>query len=238
MDISGPIPFFVFAHVSRKPKSTDEGIKLQVVQRQLSRIRSRALASGRSLGQHFMMTTTYRQKAFLDYAVFDEAVAFARKNGTALLVGDLAELLRGVPVEQFRRCSDRLDSLEVDVWDAATGRFWRDFEQATRQTIHGMAIDRYRRGEKIAVGRKKMQGSVGNIARNQALGARANKVRAKRLAERIRPIVDEMRAALPAGERLSPSALMHRLNELGFKGPQADKWSLNAAKRYLLILDK
>jgi hypothetical protein len=47
-----------------------------------------------------------------------------------------------------------------------------------------------------------------------------------------------MRAALPAGEQLSPSALMHRLNELGFKGPQADKWSLNAAKRYLLILDK
>lgn len=182
------------------------------------------------------MTTTYRGRAFIDYPVFNEAVDFAQKNGTVLLVGDLAELLSGVPMKQFQRCSERLDHLEADILDAATGRLWRDFEQPTRQTIHGMAIDRHRHGENIAAGLKKSQKSAGTIARNQKLGARANKVRSERAAECIRPIVDEMRAALPSGEQLSPSALMHRLNEHGIKGPRSDKWSLNAAKRYLKIL--
>jgi hypothetical protein len=45
-----------------------------------------------------------------------------------------------------------------------------------------------------------------------------------------------MQAALPFGAELSPSALMHRLNEQGIRAPQSDNWSLNAAKRYIKIL--
>jgi hypothetical protein len=236
MNSSSRIPFFVFAYVSRKPKSLDEGIKLPVVRRQLLRIKACAAASGWILGRRFMMATTYRSRAFIDYPVFDEAVRFAHENGTALLVADLAELLGSVPIEKFLNCVERLEGLEIDLWDAATGRRWHDFGPATRNAIHGMAIERHRRAKRISLGRDQGKKPDGNIARNQAAGARANKVRSLRAAEQIRPIVDEMEAELPTSEELSPSALMHRLNELGIKGPRSDRWSLNAAKRYLQIL--
>jgi hypothetical protein len=133
-------------------------------------------------------------------------------------------------------CVERLDGLHVDLWDAAIGRRWRDFEPATRNAIHGMAIDRHRCAKRISLGRDQGKKPEGNIARNQAAGARANKIRSVRTAEQIRPIVDEMEAELPTSEELSPSALMHRLNEVGIKGPRSDRWSLNAAKRCLQIL--
>jgi len=231
-----PIPFFVFAYVSRKPKSLEEGINLPIVRRQLLRIKACADASAWILGRRFMMTTTYRSRAFIDYPIFDEAVGFAYENGTALLVADLTELLGSVPIEKFSNCIKCLDGLEIDLWDAATGRRWRDLGPVTRNAIHGMAIDRYRRGKRISLGRDQGKRPDGNIARNQAAGARANKIRSVRTAEQIRPIVDEMKAELPTSEELSPSALMHRLNELGIKGPRSDRWSLNAAKRYLQIL--
>jgi hypothetical protein len=231
-----PLPFFVFAYVARKPKSLDEGIKLPAVRRQLLLIKARADALGRTLGRRFMMTTTYRPKAFIDYSTFDEAAGFAQENGTALLVGDLAELLSGVPARQFRRCTERLDGLAVDVWDAATNRHWRDFNSATRNAIEGMALDRHHRGAAISVGRKKVQKPAGNITHNQLAGVMANKRRSARHAERIRPVVEAMKSALPIGAELSPSALMHRLNKLGIRGPQSNQWSLNATKRCLQIL--
>lgn len=231
-----PIPFFVFAYVSRRPRSIDEGVNLPAIQRQLLNLNSRATALGRTLGRRFMVTTTYRKKAFSDHNAFHEAVSFAREDNAALFVGNLADLLSGVPLEQFPSSVQRLDALDIDVYDAATGRLWRDFEPTTRTAIHGMTIARHQLGKKRARRRKKAPKAKGNISRNQALGAYANKRRSLRTAERIRPVVEEMKAGLASGEQLSPSALMHRLNDLGVKGPRSDRWSLNASKRCLQIL--
>lgn len=72
-----------------------------------------------------------------------------------------------------------------------------------------------------------------NIRSNRLAGAEANRNKADRQAEQYRAIVEELEADLPAGELLSPSVLMHRLNELGIRPPRSERWSLNGAKRLL-----
>ncbi|WP_404926189.1 hypothetical protein [Mesorhizobium sp. ORM16] len=127
-----------------------------------------------------------------------------------------------------------LDGLDLAVRDASNNNCWHNLGQSVRDAIEGMSIDRRRRGLAISAGLKRRP--AGSITRGPAAGVAANRQRALHTANKIKPIVDVMKAELPRGAELSPSALMHRLNDLGFKGPRSDKWSLNAAKRYLTIL--
>jgi len=235
MDSLAPVPAFVFAYAARKPKSLGELIDLPAVARQRLAIRKWSHLTGRALGRVFLETTADRKKAFVDCTKFQEAIKFATDTKTELLVGGLIELLSRVPGDKYSKCVAYLDALDLAIRDASINKCWHDLGKSVRDAIEGMSIDRRRRGVAISVGLERRP--AGNTTRGPAAGVAANRQRALGTAKRIKPIVDEMKAELPSGAVLSPSALMHRLNDLGLKGPRSDKWSLNAAKRYLTILN-
>lgn len=234
MDSLPPIPAFVFAYVARKPRSLSELNELPAVERQTLAIKKWSHLTGGELGRVFLETTTDRKKAFVDCAKFQEAIKFATERKTELLVGGLFELLSRVPRDKYSKCVAYLDGLGLAVRDASNNSCWHNLGKSVRDAIEGMSIDRRRRGLAISAGLERRP--AGSSTRGSATGVAANRRRALRTAMQIKPIVDEMKAELPGGAVLSPSALMHRLNDLGLKGPRSDKWSLNAAKRYLTIL--
>ena len=76
------------------------------------------------------------------------------------------------------------------------------------------------------VARKTSKSAVGkrnaDIAPSQAkAGAAANRKRANNDAKRLRPILEAMKADLPPGASLTPSAVAHHLNKIGEKPKRA-----------------
>lgn len=231
MDASRPIPRFLFAYVQRRPRSAED--LPSAIRRQLVHIRRYLSASGLSEGRTFLATPTYRGRTFLQHPAFDQAVTYARDNDVPLLVGDLGDLMSRIPPDRFLASADRLRALEVDVMDALTGASARSLSLKKWRSLYAVAIDRHRSTAAIRFGKRVGRKPSAATAGSRSAGAMANKKRAEKQAELIWPVVMEMEAALPTGEKLSPSALMRRLNELGIKGPNSATWNRMAAGRYL-----
>lgn len=237
MPSSRSCPCFVFGYVAGRSRPSKE-LKAPLIERQLGRIGRFLLKTGWTPGECFVAVTTYRRRAFVDHPTFHKAVADARGNGVPLIVGDLGDLLSRVPAEQFSKSVNRILALDIDLLDASTGKLSREMDKRAWRTIRDAAFVRAQARQAIATGQKSGKKPTRDVTLGQAKGAEANKLRARRLAESIRPIVAEMKAELPHDQDLSPSAVMHHLNALGIKGPNAGTWSRVSVSRYLRILSE
>lgn len=227
---------FLFAYVPHTPKSLAELSGVPAIRLQHLALRNFAEKNDIKIVKAFPDFTTNREKAFIDRSKFEQAVAAARVNKLPLLIANIRDLLIRTKSDQIKPCMDRLDGIEADIFDVASARYWSSFDHAARLGIVSAALAHKEVGRAISLGKKLSEPAQLNIKLNQLAGAQANRRKADRQAEHLRTIVEELEAKLPPGDSLSPSVLMHRLNELGIKAARSDKWSLNGAKRLLARL--
>ena len=236
MAASGEVAF-IFVYVAKRPRTKAELEALPAVRKELERLVQHSRSTGSRIRQTHVATTTYRRRRFVDTREFQEAVASAINHGATLILGDLAGLMSQVPASELDAVMARLDRLECDVFDATSGITWRSFSVGQRLAIIGAVAAKAKTARAISRGRQTGSGANATVDRtsNQQAGAKANQVRAVRDAERLRPIVDELRAEQPDG-MVPPSVLARRLNDLGIPTPRAGEWSINTAKRLLARL--
>lgn len=120
MNASRPVPRFVFAYVSRAPRSVED-FKHPAIARQLTLINRYLADVGRAAGKLFPAMPTYRGRTFVDHPAFEQAVTYARHNDVPLVVGHLDDLLSRIPPDRFLACANELRALDIVMIDARTG---------------------------------------------------------------------------------------------------------------------
>lgn len=232
---SQPIAF-LFAYVRTMPKSTDELGQIQDLRAQSAILVRFAKANGLAPPLKRPAITTYRSALFTRNAIFRRATAEARAASTALLVANLAHLLRIARSVNLAKIMEDLDKLDVELTDCTSGKKWREFSAADRLSWLQEAVSRNTGSAATASKRKGQAPEIKSALK----GALANRRRADQQANQLRPVVEELLAALGPDEPLTPARLMRHFNEQGIRPARGATWSYNACKNLLgrLLQDK
>lgn len=228
-----PLTFvtYAFAYVGRQINSGDELNANIALQRQHANQTKFEKACGRRILKHFFDWSTYRAAPFVSREKFWKAVEAARGAGADLLLADIRELMARTKRNRIGQCAEALDALDIDVWDASLRRTWQSMTGSERQDIVITAAQTNKsRSDPVKVGiRLSKVEKVATENANYKKGNRANRDNADQRAHRHRDFVLEAMAKLPAGEKLSPSALATALNNAGIPSARGGRWSHNTA---------
>ncbi|MGF0539885.1 hypothetical protein ACQQ2Q_17940 [Agrobacterium sp. ES01] len=224
---------FLFAFVAKTPASKNEALKIRAIYEQINIIRVFSARNGISSPKFMAGVTTYRRASFTDDPVFHEATVLAESAGQQVIVSDIHALLRATDPSKILRVLGRLDEIGGRLLDCMTGKSWDQFNDQDRLRVMQEASAR-----KALAQLKKPSRHQDEYDRtpNSSKGADANRKRANQEAARLRPIISSLESSLPAGSKLTPSRVMHHLNEIGEKPRRADAWSINAVKHLLARL--
>lgn len=157
------------------------------------------------------------------------------QNNGRIIVADLSHLLNGVPVAKFDDCIEYLDNLPCELYDIDSDMEWGSFSVLRRTVIKAARAAKRKTEQAISRGRRTKGSSDGDLRKNQLAGARANTRKANMAAERLRKVIADFHS-IQAGGEISPSALMHHLNDLEIKPPRANRWSITTVKRLIARL--
>jgi hypothetical protein len=122
--------------------------------------------------------------------------------------------------------------LDIDVRDCLSGKTWKEFGATERLALARDAFSRKFVASVSLPSSAARKGQAPDI-RNALKGASANKTKAERRAEQLRPVVGALSATLDPGQALTPSLLMHHLNAEGILPERGKAWSLNSCKNLL-----
>lgn len=223
---------FLFAYVPKMPTSAEDWSRISALRTQSAILLQFARKMGFESPDRMPAVTTYRDAMFTRSAVFERASTQARSDTTALWVADLWQLLRMTRSGNLTRVLEDLDRLDIDVLDCLSGKKWKEFAAAERVVLVREALSRRMVSSISLPSETDRKGQAPDI-HNALKGASANKKKAERRAEQLRPVVDEFRAALPPDQVLTPSALMRHLNDKGVMPERGKAWSLNSCKNLL-----
>ncbi|MBP2462833.1 MULTISPECIES: hypothetical protein [unclassified Rhizobium] len=223
---------FLFAYVPKMPTSVEELSRISALRTQSAILFGFARKMGFESPDRMPAVTTYRDAIFTRSAVFERASAQARSCKTALWVADLWQLLRMTSSGNLTRVLEDLDRLDIDVLDCLSEKMWREFAAAERAVLLREAFSRKMVSSISLPSETDRKGQAPDI-QNALKGASANRKKAERRAEQLRPVVDEFRAALPPEQVLTPSMLMRHLNDRGVMPERGKAWSLNSCKNLL-----
>ncbi|TWG49544.1 hypothetical protein [Aminobacter sp. J44] len=226
------VTVFLFAYVRSMPRSSKEFAALSAIKAQHKAIRKFASANGVQVLRTFFDATTHRGSHFLNSDVFADAVRFACENDAPLLVGDIKALIASAK-KNVLEVMDRVDLLNCDLFDASTGKSWKNFTGMDRSMIAGEAVSLIKRGRAISRGLGGTIERSASLTENQKRGAASNRRKAQRRAEKLKPVIEELRASLAPGHALTPSVVASRLNDLQIPATRGGKWTYNTAKRLL-----
>ncbi|WP_311029387.1 hypothetical protein [Mesorhizobium koreense] len=227
-----PLVAYAFAYVGRQLHSFDELNANAALRRQ----RGIQLAFEKTSGRHILRTiidsSTYRAVPFVSREKFRQAINTAREAGADLLLADIQELMTRTRRNRIIECTNALDALDVEIWDASLHRTWRSMTAAERRPlVISAARAAQSRSEAVKAGislsrAEKSKAPNGNYKK----GVLANRRCADQRARRYRDFVLSEMAKLPPGEKLSPSTLATALNAAGLPSARGGRWSHNTAK--------
>jgi hypothetical protein len=228
---SPPIAF-LFAYVKKKPRSKAEAMAVPLISMQVRL----ATAKGVLLSNAVLVTEASRRRHFAATRVFEDAVRRSRERGQPLVIPSIELLLDRTPAVLLVDCLERLRNHEDVIEDATMGRGW--LKALTPDRLVGIASQSARRSMAIKLG---LSARKGERSPAQDAGmSRANAIRvekARRSAEELRPLVENLIRTLSHGETLRPSALARALNEAGELSPHGKTWTFNSAKNLLERLE-
>lgn len=221
---------FLFAYVPKMPRSAAEYSQISALRKQAAIVRAFAQRKGLEPPFRIPAVTTYRNAVFTQNDAFNRAVTQARERGQSVWIADIWDLLLKTRPERLEAALQKLDDLDVDVLDCVHGKHWKEFTGADRVALLQKVSSR-----KIASAaqRNTPQERETSHHQNALRGAAANRREAKRRAGSLRPTVEALKSSLPVGTTLTPSMLMHHLNNAGIKPDRAQHWSLNSCKNLL-----
>ncbi|MGO4440775.1 hypothetical protein [Rhizobium sp. RAF56] len=223
---------FLFAYVPRMPTSDDELSRISVLRTQSAIMYRYARNMGLEPPDRLLAITTYRAATFTRNLTFKRAVAQARDAGTGVWVADVWQLLRRTPAANVTSAVEDLDNLDIDVLDCLSGKTWKQFGAPERLALVRDAFSRKFATSVSWPPGAAPKGQAPDI-RNALKGASANKTKAERRAEQLRPVVDAFGTTLNPRQTLTPSLLMHHLNAEGILPERGKAWSLNSCKNLL-----
>jgi hypothetical protein len=223
---------FLFAYVPKMPTSPEEWSRISALRTQSAILFRFARKMGFESPDRMPAVTTYRDAMFTRSVVFERASALARRFKTALWVADIWQLLRMTSSGNLTRVLEDLDRLDIDVLDCLSGKKWKEFAAAERVLLVREALSR-RMVSSISLPSETYRKGQAPDIQNALKGASANRKKAERRAEQLRPVVDQLRAVLPPEQVLTPSMLMRHLNDKGVIPERGKAWSLNSCKNLL-----
>lgn len=228
--MSHPKPVaFLFAYVSKMPTSVEQLYQIDAVRTQSAIVFRFAHKMNVDRPDRLAAVTTYRDGIFTRNADFKRAVVRAQNHGIDLWLADIGHLLRKTSHANITKALADLDNLQIDVIDCLSGKKWTEFELPERAAFSREALSR--KVASLASGSVR-KGQAPDF-RNALMGASANRARAERKAEQLRPEVDRFKATLVPGDVITPSMLMRHLNAEGIPPERGKAWSLNSCKNLL-----
>ncbi|WP_185928204.1 hypothetical protein [Mesorhizobium sp. M6A.T.Ce.TU.016.01.1.1] len=134
--------------------------------------------------------------------------------------------------DRISECANALDALDIDVWDASLGRTWQSMTDNERRSLVTIAAQTNKsRSEPVKAGiRLSRTKRAAPPSANYKLGNRANRRNADQRAHLLQDFVLKEMAKLPAGKKLSPSALATALNASDVSSARGGRWTHNTAK--------
>ncbi|KGD95696.1 hypothetical protein [Rhizobium sp. YS-1r] len=220
---------FLFAYVPKMPTSVEQLNQIEALRTQSAIVFRFAQKMNLNPPDRLPAVTTYRDGIFTRNATFKRAVDRARSQGSDLWLADIGHLLRKSSHANISKAMADLDSLQIDVIDCLSGKKWSEFELPERAAFSREALSR--KVASLASGSIR-KGQAPDI-HNALKGASANRARAERKAEQLRPVVNRFRATLAPGDVITPSMLMRHLNAEGVSPERGKAWSLNSCKNLL-----
>ncbi|MDX8526993.1 hypothetical protein RFM68_21050 [Mesorhizobium sp. MSK_1335] len=223
---------YSFAYVRRQIHSLNDLNANAALKRQRAAQLIFEKRSGRRILENLPDWSTYRRAPFVARQKFHQAITIARKAGADLLLADIRELIEHTGRDQIVRCFGILNALDVEVWDASLHRSWQSMTEDERRTlITGAARTMASRSKAVKDGLSLSGAKKGAPPKaNHRLGNLANRRSADQRARRHRDFVLNEIGKLPAGQKLSPSALAAALNAAGVPSARGGHWTHNTAK--------
>ena len=217
---------YYFAYVNKRTPELPVAMA-----RQLRFVHRFVDSKGLDIADKFPVLLTNRDRHFADTWEFRTAVERAKTLGAPLVLGDVEDMLTRTDPELIEDCIAVLLGTGISVFDArlALPLNRNDF----RITFLFASREATRKRDNIDIGisiRKPVRKSGTS---NQHRAARGTSLAAKRRAERVRPVVDEIRGMLPAGTELSATLLAKELNSRSILTDRGKPWSRNTADRLL-----
>lgn len=236
---SKPLVGFVFTYLNRRPTDVKDLKENAWVRLQMSMIGSFAKRHANEQPKFHAGFLIGRRKAFVDAEMFLIAVDTALANEADLVVGDLQELLMRTPAKLIDHSIEKLDQLDVGLWDARSGDRWASITPERRAMVGDLArFASTTRSRSIARSQKMAKVKRPASAANAERASRTNKQLADKRAENLREFVSTLVENVPMGATLTPTLLAQRLNEAGIPAARGGEWSLNAAKNLLKRLEQ
>jgi hypothetical protein len=223
------IPAFVFGHSHNVRAPEAAQFQLPTIRRQMGAIERYVAENKLGTARPYVGVTGYRQGIFFRHQVFINLESVAAQRGTAVLVADLLSMLLSVGPSYQRDIVEDLDRLQADILNCANGKLWRELSLSERDEFAQQFENR--RELSAAKAREFMRYASWK-------GSKTAQLRAERDAESYKQVIRSLKSQLPEGVELTPSILMHHLNNIGLKPPRANRWSRNSCKNLLLRLDK
>ncbi|WP_327212032.1 hypothetical protein U8Q06_23865 [Rhizobium beringeri] len=231
--MNNPKPIaFLFAYVPKMPTSVNELNEIGALRTQSAILLQFARKIGSEPPERFPAVTTYRNATFTRNAIFKRAATQAQSSGTILWVADIWQLLRKSSPANAARALEDLDNLQIDVLDCLSGKSWKEFGPTERGLLVRDARSRAVASAVSSSSGAARKGQAPDI-HNALKGASANKTKAQRRAEQLRPVVDAFRGSLSPDQALTPSMLMRHLNAESVMPERGKSWSLNSCKNLL-----
>lgn len=130
-----PLVAYNFAYVRRQLHSLDELNANGALRRQRAIQLSFEKASGRPILRTIVDSSTYCAAPFVSREKFRLAVNAARNAGADLLLADTRELMTRTRRDRIIECTNALDALDVEIWDASLRRTWRSMTAIERRPV-------------------------------------------------------------------------------------------------------
>ncbi|MBW9055997.1 hypothetical protein [Rhizobium mesosinicum] len=223
---------FLFAYVPQMPASVNELSRIGALRTQSAILLQYARKMGLEPPDRLPAVTTYRGATFTRNPTFENAVARAQSSGTTLWVAHIWELLRKTKPANASKALEDLDNLKIDVLDCLSGKNWKEFGPTERVLLVREAWSRAVSSAVSSSSGAARKGQAPDI-HNALKGASANKTKAQRRAEQLRPVVDALKSSLSPDQALTPSMLMRHLNAESIAPERGNSWSLNSCKNLL-----
>ena len=240
MNEARPLIAYSFTYVRRQIRSLDELNANGALKRQLAAQLIFEKRSGRRILEKLADWSTYRRTPFFLRQKFHQAITIARNADADLVLGDIRELIEHTRQDQISRGFDVLNTLDIEVWDASLHRSWQSMTEDERRYLSDVASRMMASRSKAVKEGMFLSGAKKGAPpkANQRLGNLANRRNADQRARRHQDFVLKQTAKLPAGEKLSPSALAAALNAAGISTARGGQWTHNTAKDLIARISK
>lgn len=198
---------------------------------ELHTARKFAEAQGFEISKVVSARRTYKGRHFAEVTEFVEAVRLANSVAGPIIVGNLLRLLRATPEKQMPAALASMLASTVAILDATTKQRLTESLAARMLSIARPAAQLQSSAIKLGLSRsKKLKVSP---PENQAKAARGTELAMEGFLRSIRPVVDDIRASMPSGTRLTRLHLAAELNRRGIRTRQSKTWTPENAGRLL-----